>query len=244
MGEGGAARGGAQGLAPARRDHRDAAGPPGQAPARARGARSAADRRREVHPRRLPPAVVDQPQPRAGGQGRRAPPGPLLPHQHGHHRGAAAARAPRGTCRSSCAPSSTAIAPSTSAAPTPSSRRRTGACCRTRGRATSASSSTRSSAPCSSRAARRSRIADLPESLQHAAGEGGGTAIAPSEVPAGSLEEIERASILKALESTRWNKQAAAALLGPAPSPRSIRRCASTTSRSAARSLPSPSRRP
>ena len=33
-------------------------------------------------------------------------------------------------------------------------------------------------------------------------------------MPAGSLEEIERASILKALESTRWNKQAAAALLG------------------------------
>src|SRR5262249_36988103 len=55
-------------------------------------------------------------------------------------------------------------------------------------------------------------LADLPESLQHAVGEGGGTAIAPSEVPAGSLEEIERASILKALESTRWNKQAAAAL--------------------------------
>src|SRR5205085_59282 len=35
-------------------------------------------------------------------------------------------------------------------------------------------------------------LADLPESLQHAVGEGGGTAIAPSEVPAGSLEEIER----------------------------------------------------
>jgi two-component system response regulator AtoC len=58
-------------------------------------------------------------------------------------------------------------------------------------------------------------LADLPESLQHAAAETGGTStIAPSEVPAGSLEEIERASILKALESTRWNKQAAAALLG------------------------------
>jgi DNA-binding NtrC family response regulator len=58
-------------------------------------------------------------------------------------------------------------------------------------------------------------LADLPEALQHASGEsGGGAAIAPSEVPAGSLEEIERASILKALESTRWNKQAAAALLG------------------------------
>jgi transcriptional regulator of acetoin/glycerol metabolism len=58
-------------------------------------------------------------------------------------------------------------------------------------------------------------LADLPESLQHAAAEtGGSSTIAPSEVPAGSLEEIERASILKALESTRWNKQAAAALLG------------------------------
>ena len=58
-------------------------------------------------------------------------------------------------------------------------------------------------------------LADLPESLQHAATESGtSSTIAPSEVPAGSLEEIERASILKALESTRWNKQAAAALLG------------------------------
>ena len=58
-------------------------------------------------------------------------------------------------------------------------------------------------------------LADLPESLQHGAAEAGtASTIAPSEVPAGSLEEIERASILKALESTRWNKQAAAALLG------------------------------
>jgi two-component system, NtrC family, response regulator AtoC len=58
-------------------------------------------------------------------------------------------------------------------------------------------------------------LADLPESLQLAATEtGASSSIAPSEVPAGSLEQIERASILKALESTRWNKQAAAALLG------------------------------
>ncbi len=58
-------------------------------------------------------------------------------------------------------------------------------------------------------------LADLPETVQHASGEPGGAgAIAPSEVPSGSLEEIERASILKALDSTRWNKQAAAALLG------------------------------
>jgi len=59
-------------------------------------------------------------------------------------------------------------------------------------------------------------LEDLPEQLQHTAREGGGApqAVAPSQVPAGSLEEIERASIIKALETTRWNKQAAAALLG------------------------------
>jgi DNA-binding NtrC family response regulator len=57
-------------------------------------------------------------------------------------------------------------------------------------------------------------IADLPESLQHVEDDATTPAIAPSEVPSGSLEDIERASILKALDATRWNKQAAAALLG------------------------------
>ncbi len=58
-------------------------------------------------------------------------------------------------------------------------------------------------------------LADLPETIQQAEPDGtAATGVAPSAVPAGSLEEIERASILKALESTRWNKQAAAALLG------------------------------
>ena len=56
-------------------------------------------------------------------------------------------------------------------------------------------------------------VADLPEPLQQGTGEIG-SSVAPADVPAGSLEEIERASIVKALESTRWNKQAAAALLG------------------------------
>jgi len=56
-------------------------------------------------------------------------------------------------------------------------------------------------------------VADLPEAL-HRVAEGGPSRIAPSAVPTGSLEDIERASILKALETTRWNKQAAAALLG------------------------------
>src|SRR5438105_6276724 len=57
-------------------------------------------------------------------------------------------------------------------------------------------------------------IADLPETLQHGAGDPDAGSITPSEVPSGSLEDIERASILKALDATRWNKQAAAVLLG------------------------------
>jgi transcriptional regulator with PAS, ATPase and Fis domain len=58
-------------------------------------------------------------------------------------------------------------------------------------------------------------LADLPESVQEAHADGArASSIAPSDVPSGSLEEVERASILKALTATRWNKQAAAALLG------------------------------
>jgi DNA-binding NtrC family response regulator len=56
-------------------------------------------------------------------------------------------------------------------------------------------------------------VGDLPDILQRMA-EGPAGRIAPSAVPSGSLEDIERASIVKALETTRWNKQAAAALLG------------------------------
>ncbi len=52
-------------------------------------------------------------------------------------------------------------------------------------------------------------VGDLPESLQ-----GPSQPEAASSAPPTSLEEIERASILRALESTNWNKQAAAALLG------------------------------
>jgi len=58
-------------------------------------------------------------------------------------------------------------------------------------------------------------VADLPEALQRAGGEGAADGpMAHPEAPPGSLEAIERASIVKALETTRWNKQAAAALLG------------------------------
>jgi DNA-binding NtrC family response regulator len=57
-------------------------------------------------------------------------------------------------------------------------------------------------------------VADLPESLRDPAGDKAAGGISPAAVPAGSLEAIERASILKALDQTGWNKQAAAALLG------------------------------
>jgi DNA-binding NtrC family response regulator len=51
-------------------------------------------------------------------------------------------------------------------------------------------------------------LADLPEPLQADPSPGG------SAPPPGSLEEIERVSIVRALESTGWNKQAAAHVLG------------------------------
>ena len=52
-------------------------------------------------------------------------------------------------------------------------------------------------------------LGDLPEALQ--AAQSMSEASAP---PPGSLEEIERVSIVRALETSGWNKQAAAALLG------------------------------
>ena len=56
---------------------------------------------------------------------------------------------------------------------------------------------------------RQITVPDLPESLQAAVG--ASDVAAP---PPGSLEEIERTSIVRALETSGWNKQAAAALLG------------------------------
>ena len=49
---------------------------------------------------------------------------------------------------------------------------------------------------------------DLPEALN------AGAPVVSAGPPAGSLEEIERVSIVRALESTGWNKQAAAVILG------------------------------
>jgi DNA-binding NtrC family response regulator len=53
-------------------------------------------------------------------------------------------------------------------------------------------------------------LLDLPDALQAGESPVAGGAVATT----GSLEEIERASIIRALESTGWNKQAAAAILG------------------------------
>jgi DNA-binding NtrC family response regulator len=52
-------------------------------------------------------------------------------------------------------------------------------------------------------------LTDLPEALQAAP-----AALDAAVPPPGSLEEIERVSIVRALETSGWNKQAAAALLG------------------------------
>ncbi|HET6366362.1 MAG TPA: sigma-54 dependent transcriptional regulator [Pseudomonadales bacterium] len=52
-------------------------------------------------------------------------------------------------------------------------------------------------------------LSDLPEPLRAEAG-----SVTASQPSSGSLEEIERVSIVRALESTGWNKQAAAAVLG------------------------------
>ena len=71
-----------------------------------------------------------------------------------------------------------------------------------RGRATCASCSTPSSARCWSRAGASSRSATCRSRCSTAAARAAlGGCIAPSEVPSGSLEEIERASILKALDA-------------------------------------------
>ncbi|HKZ09044.1 MAG TPA: sigma-54 dependent transcriptional regulator [Methylomirabilota bacterium] len=52
-------------------------------------------------------------------------------------------------------------------------------------------------------------LSDLPEPLRAESG-----SVTASQPSSGSLEEIERVSIVRALESTGWNKQAAAAVLG------------------------------
>ena len=79
-----------------RRDWRPAARPAGQAAARDPGGRDRARRRDQADPDRLPADRRDQRRPRAGGEGRPLPRGPLLPPQRHPDPDAAAARAARG----------------------------------------------------------------------------------------------------------------------------------------------------
>ena len=108
-----------------------------------------------------------------------------------------------------------------------STRRPTAGCCPMAGRAISASSSTRSSGRSWWPAGVRSAWRTCRSRLQVDPSPGG------SAPPPGSLEEIERVSIVRALESTGWNKQAAAQVLG-LRRPTCTRRCAGTASPSAA----------
>ncbi|MBI4013536.1 MAG: response regulator [Candidatus Rokubacteria bacterium] len=57
-------------------------------------------------------------------------------------------------------------------------------------------------------------VADLPEVVTRARAVGAPAPEAPAAAATLNLEERERQAILQALETTNWNKQAAAALLG------------------------------
>ncbi len=87
--------------------------------------------------------------------------------------------------------------------------------------------------------------ADLPESLREDAGPGGDVVLPPHR----TLAEIERMTILQALERTNWNKQEAAAQLGlyrPTLYSKMRKhkiRDEGRTRRAAARSAPAPARR-
>jgi len=206
-------------LAPARRDHRDAHRPPGQALARAGGRTfrriggaksissdfrliSSTNRNSVLAPRRATAA------------------GPLLPHQHRDDHHPAPARARRG--HPGAGPGLPRALPVQARATVegiaPDAYRQL---CPTAGRQR-AGAQHAIEQPSSSRAAERlpSRPARTTQ---------GGAAVVAKAVPTGSLEEIERASILRP-----WSRRAGTSRPRPRCSGsagrRSIRRCASTTS--------------
>ena len=84
-----------------RRDRRDAAAAPGEAPARPAGEGRLQGRRQPRRAGGHPRGRRDQQDPRGGGEEGRLPRGPLLPAQRRHPEAAAAARARRGRRRCS-----------------------------------------------------------------------------------------------------------------------------------------------
>ena len=151
-------------------------------------------------------------EPGRGGERRAAPPGPLLPDQHGH-RGAAArcASAPR-TSRSWRSPSSIASGPSTGATVEgidPEAYRRL--------LAYRWPGNVRELEHAIERAVlvargREITLADLPEPLQH--GDARARRLVAPQPPGLARGDRARVDPAGARDSTGWNKQAAAALLG------------------------------
>ena len=137
--------------------------------------------------------LLDQPRPRAGGARGPAAPGPLLPHQHGDGGDAAAARA-----RAPTSPILAQVLPralsrqARSGRSRPSIPRPTGGCSATRGRATCASSSTRSSARCWWPAGGRSRWPTCRSRCRAEVGSARRASRPPSGVAGGDRARVHR----------------------------------------------------
>ncbi len=131
------------------RDRQRSAVPAGQAAPRPRDGRVRACRLLEDPPLRRPDPLGDQREPARRSRGRAVPAGPAFPPEH--DRDPRAVAAPSGGRTSRCSPGSSCRAtPSDTARRSrASSPRRWKRCSRIPGRATCASSTTRSSAPCS-----------------------------------------------------------------------------------------------
>ena len=202
-------RGGAPRLAAARRDHRDAARPPGQAAAGPRGPHGPPAGRRQDGAGRLPADLLDEPGAGGGAARRASPSGPLLPDQHGHRDPAVRCASARATSRSSPSPSWSGSGSSTAARSTaidPEAYRRL--------LSYSWPGNVRELEHAIERAVLVARAQGDRAERPAGAAPGRRLARRASAPPPGSLEEIERVSIVRALESTGWNKQAAAQVLG------------------------------
>ena len=156
--------------------------------------------------RRRARARRHQPRPGRGDPRRALPPGSLLPPARRRDPRAAAARAPR---RHPAAGAARSWPPRRSAPDAKACRsrpRRRISCCATTGRATCASSRTRSSAPSVLAPRQRIDVEDLPDEVRAIA--------APETGSPCSLAEVEREHILAVLHASDGNRAKAAATLG------------------------------
>ena len=179
--------------------------PAGEAAAGPRDGRVRAARLLAHAARRRADPDGDQREPARGGRRRPLPAGPALPPEHDRDPRAPAARAPRGHSRRSPSTSCSSTRSATARGRSRSRRPRCGRCSTIPGRATSASSTTRSSArPCSRRES-TIRAADL--GLRR-------DAEAPMPLDEMSLEDVEGVLIQKAMARYGGNVSHAARALG------------------------------